>query len=44
MLAVNIDTVTDWLKLFKKNEIQGFSKLHYEGRRPSRLDMIKYHY
>ena len=41
MLAVNIDTVTDWIKLFNKNRLDGLSKLHYEGRRPSSLDTVK---
>ena len=41
MLAVNIDTVTDWIKLFTKNGFEGLSKLHYEGRRPSSLDAVK---
>ena len=41
MLAVNIDTITDWIKLFSKNRFDGLSKLHYDGRRPSRLDAVK---
>lgn len=41
MLAVNIDTVTDWIKLFNKNRLDGLSKLYYEGRRPSSLDAVK---
>ena len=40
-LGVNIDTVTDWIKLFNKDRLAGLSKLHYEGRRPSVLDAIK---
>lgn len=40
-LGVNIDTVTDWIKLFNKNRLGGLSKLHYEGRRPSGLDAVK---
>lgn len=40
-LGVNIDTVTDWIKLFNKNRLGGLCKLHYEGRRPSRLDTVK---
>lgn len=40
-LGVNIDTVTDWIKLFNKDRLEGLSKLHYEGRRPSALDAIK---
>jgi transposase len=41
MLAVNIDTVTDWIKLFNKSRLDGLSKLYYEGRRPSSLDAVK---
>ncbi len=41
ILSVNIDTVTDWIKLFNKNRLDGLSKLYYEGRRPSSLDAIK---
>jgi len=41
MLSVNIDTVTDWIKLFNKNGLNSLSKLHYEGRRPSSLDSVK---
>jgi transposase len=40
-LGVNIDTVTDWIKLFNKNRLLGLCKLHYEGRRPSGLDLVK---
>lgn len=40
-LGVNIDTITDWIKLFNKDRLPGLSKLHYEGRRPSVLDDIK---
>ncbi len=40
-LGVNIDTVTDWIKLFNKNRLGGLCKLHYEGRRPSGLDAVK---
>jgi len=40
-LGINIDTVTDWIKLFNKEGLAGLSKLHYEGRRPSALDAIK---
>lgn len=40
-LGINIDTVTDWIKLFNKVRLGGLSKLHYEGRRPSALDAIK---
>ena len=39
--GVNIDTVTDWVKLFNKDRLAGLSKLHYECRRPSALDAIK---
>jgi transposase len=40
-LGVNIDTVTDWIKLFTKSRLGGLRKLHYEGRRPSGLDAVK---
>jgi transposase len=40
-LGVNIDTVTDWIKLFNTGRLNGLSKLHYEGRRPSGLDAVK---
>jgi transposase len=40
-LGVNIDTVTDWIKLFNKVRLAGLCKLHYEGRRPSALDSIR---
>jgi transposase len=42
-LGVNIDTVTDWIKLFTKSRLTGLSKLHYDGRRPSALDAVKEH-
>ena len=41
-LGVNIDTVTDWVKLFNKDRLDGLGKLHYEGRRPSVLDTVKH--
>lgn len=41
LLSVNIDTVTDWIKLFNKNRLEGLRKLQYEGRRPSSLDAVK---
>jgi transposase len=40
-LGINIDTVTDWVKLFNRDRLAGLSKLHYEDRRPSALDAIK---
>jgi transposase len=40
-LGVNIDTVTDWIKLFNHNGLTGLGKLQYEGRRPSSLDAVK---
>jgi transposase len=40
-LGVNIDTVTDWIKLFNKSRLSGLCKLQYEGRRPSGLDAVK---
>jgi transposase len=41
VLGVNIDTITDWIKLFNKGRILALRKLHYEGRRPSSLDAVK---
>lgn len=40
-LGVNIDTVTDWIKIFHKGRMDGLRTLHYEGRRPSCLDAVK---
>ena len=41
LLGVNIDTVTDWIKIYNKEELAGLGLLKYEGRRPSSLDNIK---
>ena len=41
LLGVNIDTVTDWVKLYTKSGLAGLGLFHYEGRRPSTLDAIK---
>ena len=41
LLAVNIDTVTDWIKIFNKNGLKGLRQLQYDGRRPSSLDAVK---
>ena len=41
LLAVNIDTVTDWIKLFNKIGLKGLRELQYDGRRPSSLDAVK---
>ena len=41
LLAVNIDTVTDWIKLFNMNGLKGLRELQYEGRRPLSLDTVK---
>ncbi len=46
-LGVHVDTVTDWLKLFKNKGFEGLCNLSYEGRRVSKLanvveDMKKY--
>jgi transposase len=40
-LGVNIDTVTDWIKLFNTGGLNSLGKLKYEGRRPSALDALK---
>ena len=41
ILNVNIDTVTDWVKLYIKEGLPSVGVLKYEGRRPSVLDGIK---
>lgn len=40
-LGINIDTVTDWIKIFQKGSMDGLRTFHYEGRRPSCLDTVK---
>ena len=35
---VCIDTITDWLRLYKRGGLNALSVLHYDGRRPSKLD------
>ena len=41
LLGVNIDTITDWVKIYTKSGLSGLGLLNYEGRRPSSLDQIK---
>jgi transposase len=41
ILGVNIDTVTDWIKIYNKSGLAGLGLLNYEGRRPSQLDKVK---
>lgn len=41
LLDVNIDTITDWIKIYNKEGLAGLGLLKYEGRRPSALDSIK---
>jgi len=41
LLGVNIDTVTDWIKIYNKEGLVGLGLLKYDGRRPSSLDKIK---
>ena len=41
ILNVNIDTITDWVKLYIKEGLPSVGVLKYEGRRPSVLDGIK---
>ena len=41
LLGVNIDTITDWVKIYTKSGLSGLGLLKYEGRRPSSLDQIK---
>jgi transposase len=41
LLGVNIDTITDWIKLYNKEGLNGLGLLKYEGRRPSILDGVQ---
>lgn len=41
LLGVNIDTITDWVKIFNKSGLAGLGLFNYQGRRPSSLDQIK---
>ncbi len=41
ILGVNIDTITDWIKIYNKSGLTGLGLLNYEGRRPSSLDKVK---
>jgi transposase len=41
LLGVNIDTITDWIKIYNRSGLKGLGLLRYEGRRPSSLDSIK---
>lgn len=41
ILNVNIDTITDWVKLYLKEGLPSIGLLKYEGRRPSALDSIR---
>jgi transposase len=41
ILSVNIDTITDWIKIYNKSGLSGLGLLHYEDRRPSILDNRK---
>jgi transposase len=41
LLGVNIDTITDWIKIYNRDGMDGLTLLRYEGRRPSSLDSIK---
>lgn len=41
ILGVNIDTVTDWIKIYNKEGLAGLGLFKYEGRRPSSLDKVK---
>ena len=40
LLGVNIDTITDWIKIYNKEGLARLGLLKYEGRRPSSLDSI----
>lgn len=37
-LAVSVNTVTDWLKLYKKSGLTGLRTLHFTGKRQSSFD------
>lgn len=41
LLGVNIDTITDWIKIYNNKGLEGLGLLKYEGRRPSSLDSIR---
>lgn len=41
LLCVNIDTITDWIKLFKQKGLHGIGELAYDGRRVSQLEDYK---
>lgn len=41
VLGVCNDTLTDWRILFLEEGLEGLSKLHYEGRRESKLLPLK---
>jgi transposase len=41
LLGVNIDTVTDWAKIYNRDGLAGLGLLKYGGRRPSALDKMK---
>ena len=41
ILGVNIDTITDWIKIYNKSGLDGLGLLQYEGRRPSCLDKVR---
>jgi transposase len=41
ILNVNIDTITDWVKLYQREGLSSIGLLKYEGRRPCALDSIK---
>ncbi len=40
ILGVNIDTITDWIKIYNNSGLVGLGLLNYEGRRPSALDKV----
>jgi transposase len=40
VLGVNIDTVTDWIKIYDREGLAGLGLFRYEGRRLSALDKI----
>lgn len=40
-LHVTPDTITNWLRLFTREGLDGLCNLRYDGRRPSKLDAHK---
>jgi transposase len=39
ILGVNIDTVTDWIKIYISTGVTGLTELHLKNRRKSKIDI-----